>query len=70
MQIFTSGIPLIILSLLSFDDVTGLLHELGHTLHQSLTTIPYTSLSGPNVELDFVETPSQFVEEWFIMPRF
>jgi len=55
-----NGIP----SLLSHDDVVGLFHEFGHTLHNSLTTAPYASLSGYNVEWDFIETPSQAFENW------
>ena len=56
-------------SLLSFDDVEGLFHEFGHVLHGSLTTVPYGILSGTNVELDFVETPSQAMEEWIWTPE-
>ncbi|HWQ67087.1 MAG TPA: M3 family metallopeptidase [Methanospirillum sp.] len=55
-------------SLLSFDDVQGLFHEFGHILHHSLTVAPYASLSGTNVEWDFVETPSQMVEEMVYEP--
>jgi len=51
-------------SLLTHDDVEGLFHEFGHTLHGSLTRVPYASLSGSSVEWDFVETPSQALENW------
>ena len=50
--------------LMSFDDVTGMLHEFGHALHGMLSNVEYPSLSGANVERDFVEFPSQFNEMW------
>ena len=56
-------------SLLSHDDLEGLFHELGHALHLSLTRAPYATLSGYNVEWDFVETPSQALEEWAWQPQ-
>jgi len=56
-------------SLLSHDDVIELFHELGHGLHVSLTRAPYSTLSGFNVEWDFVETPSQALEEWAWQPQ-
>jgi len=56
-------------SLLSHDDLEGLFHELGHALHTSLTRAPYSTLSGYNVEWDFVETPSQVLEEWAWQPQ-
>jgi thimet oligopeptidase len=56
-------------SLLSHDDLEGLFHELGHALHTSLTRAPYATLSGYNVEWDFVETPSQALEEWAWQPQ-
>jgi len=51
-------------SLLTHDDVEGLFHELGHALHGCLTKVPYASLAGSSVEWDFVETPSQALENW------
>ena len=50
--------------LMSFDDVTGMFHEFGHALHGMLSNVQYPSLSGTNVERDFVEFPSQFNEMW------
>ena len=49
-------------SLLTFDETTTLFHEFGHALHGLLTTVKYASLSGTNVEHDFVELPSQMNE--------
>jgi thimet oligopeptidase len=51
-------------SLLTHDDIEGLFHEFGHALHGSLTRVPHASLSGSSVEWDFVETPSQALENW------
>jgi len=51
-------------SLLTHDDVEGLFHEFGHALHGCLTKVPYASLAGSSVEWDFVETPSQALENW------
>jgi thimet oligopeptidase len=51
-------------SLLTHDDVEGLFHEFGHALHGSLTRVPFASLAGSRVEWDFVETPSQALENW------
>ncbi|MDD1723544.1 MAG: Zn-dependent oligopeptidase [Methanospirillum sp.] len=57
-------------SLLPFNEVETLFHEFGHTLHESLSTAPYGTLSGiDNVELDFTETPSQAMEEWIWDPE-
>jgi len=55
-------------SLLTHDDVEGLFHEFGHALHGSLTRAPFASLSGSSVEWDFVETPSQALENWVWEP--
>lgn len=51
-------------SLLSFNEVTTFLHEFGHSLHGMLTKCTYESLSGTNVARDFVELPSQFMENF------
>ena len=55
--------------LLSMYDIETLFHESGHALHYLLTTAPYGTLSGFNTELDFVETPSQAMEEWVWDPE-
>jgi peptidyl-dipeptidase Dcp len=51
-------------SLLSFNEVTTFLHEFGHALHAILSKCTYESLSGTNVARDFVELPSQFMENF------
>jgi peptidyl-dipeptidase Dcp len=51
-------------SLLSFNELTTFLHEFGHSLHGMLTKCNYESLSGTNVAHDFVELPSQFMENY------
>ncbi|HNW57597.1 MAG TPA: M3 family metallopeptidase, partial [Bacteroidales bacterium] len=51
-------------SLLSFSELTTFLHEFGHSLHGMLTRCTYESLSGTNVTRDFVELPSQFMENF------
>ena len=51
-------------SLLSFNEVTTLFHEFGHALHGMLANTTYPSLSGTNVAWDFVELPSQLMENW------
>jgi thimet oligopeptidase len=51
-------------ALLSHENVRELFHEFGHVLHKTLTTARYSSLSGSNVAGDFVETPSQIMENW------
>jgi peptidyl-dipeptidase Dcp len=51
-------------SLLTFSELTTFLHEFGHALHGMLSRCIYESLSGTNVPRDFVELPSQFMENW------
>ncbi len=51
-------------SLLTFNELTTFLHEFGHALHGMLSQCTYESLSGTNVARDFVELPSQFMENW------
>lgn len=51
-------------SLLTFYEVTTLLHEFGHALHGILSEVKYPSLASPDVAWDFVELPSQIMENW------
>ncbi len=56
-------------SLLTFQEVTTLFHEFGHSLHGMLSNVTYPSLSGTNVYWDFVELPSQMLENWCYEPE-
>lgn len=60
----TEGRP----GLLNTEDIMTLFHEGGHAMHYLLTTVPYGTQSGFSVEWDFVETPSQTLEEWAMDP--
>ena len=55
-------------SLLTHDELTTLLHEFGHALHGMLAEGRYPSLTGTNVARDFVELPSQLMENWAFEP--
>ena len=56
--------------MLSFDEVNTLLHEFGHSLHGMLAQGTYSSLSGTSVYRDFVELPSQIMENWLTEKEF
>lgn len=55
-------------SLISYDDVTTIFHEFGHSIHGMFASQKYPSLSGTNVPRDFVEFPSQINEHWALDP--
>ena len=55
-------------SLISYDDVTTIFHEFGHSIHGIFANQKYPSLSGTNVPRDFVEFPSQINEHWALDP--
>ncbi|AYO58055.1 peptidase M3 [Chryseobacterium sp. 6424] len=57
-------------SLLTFQEVTTLFHEFGHALHGVLADTVYPNLSGTSVKWDFVELPSQFLENFCYEPEF
>lgn len=57
-------------SLLTFQEVTTLFHEFGHALHGALANTTYPNLSGTSVKWDFVELPSQFLENYCYEPEF
>ncbi|HSD09257.1 M3 family metallopeptidase [Flavobacterium sp.] len=56
-------------SLLTFNEVTTLFHEFGHGLHGMLANTTYPNLSGTSVYWDFVELPSQIMENWCYEPE-
>lgn len=56
-------------SLMNMDEVETLFHEFGHGLHGLLSQTTYTGLSGTNVVRDFVELPSQIMENWCFEPQ-
>jgi peptidyl-dipeptidase Dcp len=55
-------------SLLTFEEVSTMFHEFGHALHGILSDCTYRLISGTNVARDFVELPSQIMENWVIEP--
>jgi peptidyl-dipeptidase Dcp len=56
-------------ALLSLDEVSTLFHEFGHALHGMLSDVTYRSLAGTSVANDFVEMPSQVIENWATEPE-
>lgn len=56
-------------SLLSLDEVNTMFHEFGHALHGMLSNSTYPSVSGTSVPRDFVELPSQIMENWALSPE-
>ena len=57
-------------ALLRFSEVETFMHEMGHAMHGMLSEVRYESLSGTNVKRDFVEMPSQVMENWCYEPEF
>lgn len=56
-------------ALFTFDEVTTYFHEFGHALHGLLSNVTYESLAGTSVSRDFVELPSQVMENWASDPE-
>lgn len=56
-------------ALLTFDEATTLFHEFGHALHGLMSNVKYRSLAGTSVSRDFVELPSQIMENWATDPE-
>ena len=54
---------------LTLDELETLLHEFGHSLHALLSKTRYAGQGGTNVQLDFVEAPSQMLEDWVYYPQ-
>ncbi|MGY6561281.1 MAG: M3 family metallopeptidase [Luteibaculaceae bacterium] len=55
-------------ALFTFDEVTTFFHEIGHALHGLLSNVTYKSQAGTSVPTDFVELPSQIMENWATDP--
>lgn len=57
-------------TLLTFDEINTLLHEFGHCLHGIMSNVTYASMCSPNVLWDFVEMPSQIMENFLVEEEF